>query len=162
LRAYFDTCVVSGVAKNELSDGDAEAVIRILESHKRGELQVVTSEVTAQEIAAIPKAAYRPKHEVIYNLLADVPSVPTSQLSVEMRMPEPAYVVHEDPLLSALRALRLDDGDLRHAFQAARNNVDFLVTVDRSTFVSRSEAIFKICHVRVITPTEFVRQHLKA
>jgi hypothetical protein len=74
LVAYLDTCIVSGLAKGDLAQADTEALLEVLQRHKHGAVSLVTSRVTKEEIDCIPKK-YRLPHEVIYNLLADLPVV---------------------------------------------------------------------------------------
>ena len=72
LTAYLDTCIVSGLAKEDLAQPDLEALLKGLQKHKNEALSLVTPRVTKEEIDHIPKE-YRLKHEVIYNLLSDLP-----------------------------------------------------------------------------------------
>ena len=59
---------------------------------------------------------------------------------------------HEDPLFTQLKDLLKDEGDARHAFQASRGSAQFLVTVDKRSFVSRASEVEAICGLLVLTP----------
>jgi hypothetical protein len=48
-----------------------------------------------------------------------------------------------------------DVGDAEHVFQAAKNNVDFLITVDSRSLLTRSSAVVTICGVHLVTPLAF-------
>jgi len=74
--AYLDTCIVSGLAKGDLSLAEEAALLRILQARKAGSVELFTSEVTREEISKIP-AEHRTIHFVIYGLLADVPLAKT-------------------------------------------------------------------------------------
>jgi hypothetical protein len=71
MRAYLDTCIVSGLAKGDLGPDEAAALLRILEARKLGRVELVTSNIANGKISRIPEA-HRTLHAVIYNLLADV------------------------------------------------------------------------------------------
>lgn len=75
MTAYVDTCIVSGLVKNELKPADKTALLCILTARETGEILLVTSEVTGLEIARISQE-YRAPHEAAYQLLARVPIAP--------------------------------------------------------------------------------------
>jgi len=160
LRAYLDTCIVSGLAKGDLTDADAAALLRILQAQKAGALDLVTSEVTSTELSAIPPE-FRMKHEVIYNLLADVPSAPTHQTDSGLTLMGVGGGRREEPLFTELKKVLPDLGDAAHVFQAARNSVSALITVDRRTFISRAAQIAQLCGVQVVGPAQFASVHLR-
>jgi hypothetical protein len=156
LVAYLDTCVVSGLAKGDLLAPDVDALLQILRDGKNGALRVVTSEVTASEIAGIPEE-FRLKHTVIYSLLADLPAIAEQRTNPGMPLLGVGGGRREDPLLTQLKALLPDEGDAKHVFQCARNSVQFLVTVDRKSFQSRANAVEQLCGVKIVGPVEFAR-----
>jgi hypothetical protein len=159
LRAYLDTCVVSGLAKGDLSPVDAAALLQILQARKAGAVDHVTSEVTAHELAAIPPD-FRMKHEVIYSLIADVPRVPTHRTDSGLMLMGMGGGTREDPLFTELKKLLPDVGDAAHVFQAARNSVAAIITVDKRSFLSRAEQVATLCAVAVMTPVQFAEIHL--
>ena len=75
-RAYLDTCIVSGLAKGDLTSDNVAALLCILEARKAGLVELFTSEVVREEISKIP-LEHRTRHSFIYGLLADVPSAST-------------------------------------------------------------------------------------
>lgn len=153
-RAYLDTCIVSGLAKDDLVPADASALLRILEARKAGRVELVTSDVANAEIKRIPEA-YRTRHAVIYNLLADVPTVATHRTDSGLTLMGVGGGRREDRLFTELKSLLPDVGDAEHVFQAAKNNVAFLITVDRRSFLSHSAAVARLCGVQLITPIAF-------
>ena len=77
LTTYLDTCIVSGLAKDDLKPDEQSALLRILKAWKRGSsLSLVTSQVAKDEIEKIPQA-YREKHETNYNLISKIPVAKT-------------------------------------------------------------------------------------
>jgi len=159
IKAYLDTCIVSGLVKGDLNKADEAALVCILQAGKAGVLELVTSDVTATELSQIP-AEHRLPHEAIYYLLADVRCAKTHRTDSGLMLMGVGGGRREDPLLAELRNLLPDDGDANHVFQAACNSVSALITVDRKSFLSRAEQIVRICGVRVVTPGDFVREHL--
>lgn len=150
-KAYLDTCIVSGLAKEDLAPLEQSAVMYLLQAHKQGELKLVTSAVTAKEISQIPEESRR-AHSVIYSLLSDVPSVvlsSTTSLSV-MGTPGPG---RDDPLFANLKCLLPDPEDAEHVFQAARNGVHYFVTVDRRTMLKHAAQVESLCGVKLVAPS---------
>ena len=79
-KSYLDTCVISGLAKEDIAQEEQKALLNILKEQKSGDLKLVTSDLTKRELENIPYE-YRQKHEVIYNLVADVPIAKNQQHS---------------------------------------------------------------------------------
>jgi hypothetical protein len=152
---YVDTCIVSGMAKGDLSAADLSALRRILEAREAGTIELVTSDVTKREIDQIPPQ-YRAPHEAIYELLARVPVAPshlTATRLVNTGVTQGAW--REDPLFGRLRNLLPDVADAEHIFQTARNGVDFFVTVDRRTILRHKAEVEAVCQLQLATPASF-------
>ena len=157
-RAYLDTCIVSGLAKGDLGSETQAALLRILEARKVGRVELVTSEVTRSELAAIPEV-HRGSHSAIYYLLADVPLAPA-----EYRIPpfKPAPMFRRrDKLLLALEALLPDAADASHAFQAARSMASYLITTDRRTMLKHADAVEALCNLKLVNPSQFENSVLR-
>lgn len=157
-RAYLDTCIVSGLVKDDLAKPEAEALQRILVARKRGAVSITTSAVTHDELSSIPEE-HRAPHELLYNLLDDVPAAPTHRTDSGLTLMGVGGGRREDPLLTQLRAILADEGDAQHVFQAARNGVEFLITADVRSFARHSEQLQELCGVRVVLPSQFVAIH---
>lgn len=67
IRAYLDTCIVSGLAKGDLTAENEAALLQILQARKNGSVELFTSEVARDEISKIP-IEYRTIHSIIYAL----------------------------------------------------------------------------------------------
>ena len=48
-----------------------------------------------------------------------------------------------------------DAADAEHTFQAARNGVDFFVTVDRRTILRHKAGVEAVCQLQLATPASF-------
>lgn len=136
-RAYLDTCIVSGLARGDLTLEDEAALLRILQARKSGAVELVTSEVVHAEISRIPEE-YRIRHSIIYDLLADVP-LATTHYKIPPFIPAPMFR-RRDPLLASLEDLLPDEIDAAHVFQAVKAGLPYLITVDRRTLAARSTA----------------------
>lgn len=154
LVAYLDTCIVSGLAREDLPPSETAALLRILRSRKRGELAVVTSAVARNEIERVPDH-HRTRHEVIYTLLADVPAAATHRTDSGLALLGVGGGRREDPLFSALKGILPDAADAEHVFQAAKNNVPFFITADVRTILRHAIAVEQSCGVKVLLPTQF-------
>lgn len=152
--AYLDTCIVSGLAREDLNASETAALLRILQARKRGEVAIVTSEVARNEIAQVPDP-HRARHEMIYNLLNDVPAAATHRTEAGLLLMGVGGGRREDPLFTALKAALPDAVDAEHVFQAAKNNVHFFITADRRTMVRHATPVEQLCGVKILTPIEF-------
>jgi hypothetical protein len=159
--AYLDTCILSGLAKEDLAAAETAALLRILQARKRGEITIVTSEVARDEIAQVPEA-HRSRHEMIYNLLNDVPLCATHRTDSGLLMMGVGGGWCEDSLFATLKTVLPDAADAEHVFQAAKNNVRLFITTDRRTMVRHAAAVEEVCGVKILTPTEFERAILSS
>jgi hypothetical protein len=156
LIAYLDTCIVSGLAKGDLAQPNLEALLKVLQKHKKRALSLVTSQVTKEEIDRIPKE-YRLQHEVIYNLLSDLPVARAFRTDSGLMLMGVGGGVRLHPMLAKLNALLSDEADARHLYQAARNDIRYFITTDARTILRRKTEIEEISQVVAISPTEFLR-----
>jgi hypothetical protein len=156
LIAYLDTCIVSGLAKGDLAHPDIEALLKVLQKHKKRALCLVTSQITKEEIDRIPQK-YRLQHEVIYNLLLDLPVARAFRTDSGLMLMGVGGGVRLHPMLAKLNTLLSDEADARHLYQAARNDVRYFITTDTRTILRRKAEIEEISQVIAISPTEFLR-----
>ena len=54
LSAYLDTCIISGLAQNDLDQGEANAMLELLRLNADGAVQLCTSAVALSELEKIP------------------------------------------------------------------------------------------------------------
>ena len=154
-KTYLDTCIVSGLAKGDLDESNQAALLRVLKARKRGDLEIVTSSVAADEINAIPPD-HRLEHEVMYNLLDDVHLAAKHQTHSGLTLLGAGGGRREHPMLRSLRALLPDENDAVHVFQAARNECRYFLTTDRRTILKYRDPIKECSEVEVVSPAELV------
>ena len=71
---YLDTNLMSGLVKEDLGPVELPALRELLRRRKAGEIILCTSHEASEELGRIPAAA-RARHEDIYMLIDDVPTV---------------------------------------------------------------------------------------
>jgi hypothetical protein len=154
---YLDTCLVSGIAKQDLRPVELDALHKLLVLRKGGEISLVTSHVTKEEIERLPATA-RGLHEGIYGLLDDVPEAQEFRTDSGLTLMGVGGGTREDPLLASIKAVLPDPDDARHVFQAARNAVDYFITDDQRTILRHADAIHERCQLAVVLPSQLVRR----
>jgi hypothetical protein len=132
-----------------------------LNARKHGEVSLVTSHITKAEIDRVPQA-YRPPHEVIYNLLADVPLARFWRVDLGLTLMNIGGGRRQDRLFISLQRLLPDAEDAKHVFQAAKNNVGFLITTDHPTLIRFASAIEQLCGVIMLSPVAFAQRMAQA
>ncbi|WP_447600563.1 hypothetical protein [Nitrospira sp. Nam80] len=154
LGAYLDTCVVSGLAREDLPDVELAAQDQILDAQKRRLISLVTSRVTKEEIEKIPQS-YRRKHQTIYNLLADIPVAKAFRRNKPWSLLPWDLGVRLQPMLAQLITTLPDEADARHIYQAAQNGVQYFVTTDYRTILAHRAKIERIAGIKAASPREF-------
>jgi hypothetical protein len=153
--AYLDTCIVSGLAKEDLKPEEQNALQDLLTKYKKGEIGLLTSEITREELRKIPND-YRILHEVIYNLLKDVPISQTHRTDPGLTLMGVGGGTREDPIFTKLKKILPGEDDARHLFQAAKNKVIYFLTTDSRTILKFKKEIEDITGVKAVTPLELL------
>ncbi len=163
MTVYLDNDVVSAIARGDKPE-EAEALAQLVGAFERGELELVTSEVTASEISRCRHKA-REDIQRTYERLGKVPLASRDQL-VGMRTEYGPYgttsntpIIQKDALFGDIRALGIDTVDAQHIFVAAKRGCTHFLTCDRRILV-RAHAIRALCGVVVQKPSEFVATSL--
>jgi hypothetical protein len=136
---YLDTVLIIGLADNDLPANEQDALTDLLARRKRGEIALFTSVVAREELDRHRSLEHR-IHDVIYDLIDDVPTV-TEQLPRAVTATAPvgsraiSPPVDDDRMLVELRQILPGDDDARHVFQAARNALDYFITCDHHTIL---------------------------
>jgi hypothetical protein len=78
VKAYLDNNIVSSIVKDDI-ESQSDALSRLLKAGDQGKVQLVTSEVTLEEIKRVP-SKYRPPLERTFHLLKKVPVVRWEEL----------------------------------------------------------------------------------
>jgi hypothetical protein len=154
----MDTCLVSALAKRDIPDAELEALDQILLRFEEGSITAVCSTAVGDELSKIP-AGYRGPH---LKQLQQFGSVPRSEPGARTRLTlvgvpggNPARLLW-DRLLAVLP----DQADAEHVFIAARNRVQYLITVDGRTLLKHRERVFDLTGVRLVTPSQFIHESL--
>jgi hypothetical protein len=108
-----------------------------------------------EEIDRIPEM-HRSKHEIIYNLLSNVPIAKAFRTDSGLTLMGVGGGVRLHPMLAKLNVLLPDEADARHIYQAAKNSVQYFLTTDARTILAHSEQIEDICQVKAVSPQMFV------
>jgi len=151
-KMYFDTCIVSGLAKNEFAVSRNEKIFEILKKYESKELDLVASELMEQEIAKIP-AQYRTPHQSLYLLLGKIPRV-GEILPNRMLLLGVGGGSRVNPVYKALREILPDETDAKHILTAMGNGCTHFVTVDERTIIRNREKIKPISEIKIVLPEE--------
>jgi len=154
MKAYFDTNIVSGIAKGDIEPEELRAAEQLLALFEDGKINLFTSHVTKNEIGKIP-LGYRTKHENVLRTLESLPTADYLALDI-MRLNPASLGVMQHTIFEKLLELLKDKEDAMHIFQSSQNDIVDFVTVDYKTILSKKKDIFNICGVDVACPTEFI------
>jgi hypothetical protein len=162
MKVYLDNNVVSSIVKDD-NKSQSYALTRLLEAYEQHKVEVVTSEITLEEIKRCPEC-FRPPLERTFRLLEKVPVVRWDEL-MGMNCYGDKYtwintpMIQNDPLYDALLSQGLEAVDARHVFVATKQTCDVFLTCDntrRTGILRRAAAIKKLCGVVVQKPSELV------
>lgn len=155
-RAYLDTCLVSALVKQDIGAAELEALERLIEMNRQGEVSLACSSVVEDELAKLPEHIAE-RHLRMLKRFQDLPKVRVGGVT---RLGA-AGIPTANPrrrLWERLRECLPDEPDAQHVFVAATNRFGFLVTVDRKTMLSRADAVRAACGVRLVSPTGMVAE----
>jgi hypothetical protein len=152
--AYLDTCVVSGLARNDFASAEREAMIELLRRYEVRSVDFVTSAVALSELEQIPSEHQTP-HLAVYHLLRKVRVL--SEPSFTRLGPSGLPMANPYHLTwSRIHAILPDDNDAKHVFQASQHRVDYFVTVDESTILKHKSALAVQAGIRAVKPSELL------
>jgi hypothetical protein len=158
VKVYLDNNIVSAIAKVD-TPSESSAIERLLKARDQARVELVTSEVTREEIQRYHESV-RPPVDDIYQRLAKVPIVRWDEL-VGMNSYSDALtcvntpMIENDPDYGKLLALGVKMIDARHIFVAVKNACDAVLTCDRGV-LHRAAGIEKIFGLVVQKPSDFV------
>jgi predicted nucleic acid-binding protein len=154
--AYLDTCVISGGLGRGDIHGQQEALRELLRLRKAGDIEIVTSHIALEEIQRSPQERRR-LDEDLYALLNDVPAAAEHRTDGGLMLLGVGGGQRPDPILIRLREILSDENDARHLFQAIKNGIDFFVTVDERTILSKADALSSVFGIQVLKPAELLQ-----
>lgn len=154
-KVYLDTCIISGLAKEDLPQKEQDALFQLLDLHDRGELSLVTSYITLTELEKIP-AEFRRRHEIFFRLIKKIPVSRAIWVNDKWTL-----VVgggkRVDPLFTRLKTILPDENDVYHVFQALKSNCFYFVTTDRRTILKHNIKLFmQFDEFMVMSPSEIM------
>jgi len=149
----FDTSVISGMVKQELSSIDSIAIRKVIEMAAEGRITIAASTVSKEEIEKIP-AAYRSSHSEAYEALGKLQAV-----SLWLDTTTSSASSSQHPEYVAIRAILRDENDARLAYQAKKAGAVAFVTVDRRTILNKASALAAE-GVTVASPSEYLSSTL--
>ena len=162
MKVYLDNNVVSSISKDD-NKTQSDALTRLLEAHEQHRVQLVTSEITLEEIRRCPEA-YRPPLERTFRLLEKVPVVRWAEL-VGINTYGDKYtwintpMIRNDALFDALLSLGLEAVDAQHIYVATKQTCAIFLTCDnsrRTSIIRRAAGIEQLCGMVVQMPSQLV------
>ena len=158
MKAYLDNNIVSAIARDD-TPAESDALDRLLEAKDAGRINLVTSELTLEEIKRYAGPA-RKRVERTFRLLEKVPVVRWDELLGmhsygDSRTWITNPLIQNDTLYDALLKLDLDSVDAQHVFVAAKHGCDIFLTCD-GPVLARAERIQELCGVVVQRPSDLV------
>ena len=158
MKIYLDNNVVSAIAKDDTA-GESDALDRLLEVYEQHKVELVTSEVTLQEIKRYAGPS-RKRVERTFRLLEKVPIVRWDELlgmhsHGDSRTWITSPLVQRDPIYDALLKLRLEEVDAQHLFVATKNTCAVFLTCDGGV-LARANNIRQLCQLDVERPSVLV------
>jgi predicted nucleic acid-binding protein len=157
MKAYLDNNVISAIAKND-TPTESDALKRLLKAYEEGKVDLVTSEVTLQEINKYHGSA---SVQETFQRVKKVPIVRWDQLIGTKSYGDErtwinAPVIHNDPVYGSLLNLGVKVVDAQHVFVATKNACDPFLTCDGG-ILHRAPAIKDVCGGLVVQkPSRFV------
>ena len=157
MKAYLDNNVVISIVKDD-TPAESNSLDRLLVAYENGKVDLVTSEVTHNEIKTYQGP--RQPYERTFRLLKKVSMVRWDEL-LGMNSFGDRYtwitspMIQNNPMYDKLLALGLETVDAQHLFVAAKSACEVFLTCDKR-ILARRDAIKTLCGVTVQKPSDFV------
>ncbi len=158
MKAYLDSNVVSAIAKDD-TPAESEALDRLLAASDVGAIDLVTSELTFDEIKRYSGTS-RKAVERTFRLLEKVPIVKWDELLGmhsygDSRTWITSPLIQNDPLYEALLSVGLSSTDAQHVYVSSRSGCGMFLTCDGGV-LARAADIQRLCEVEVQEPSVLV------
>jgi len=151
---YLDTCIVSGLARNDLTRLDAETLIKLLSRSSNGVVEFVTSAVALSELEKIPKK-YQIPHLAVYHLLRKVQALPEPSLTRLAPSATPMANPNRRIWLK-IQSILPDENDVKHVYQSINHHIDYFATVDESTILKYKSVLAVEVGVCAVRPSDLL------
>jgi predicted nucleic acid-binding protein len=158
LKVYLDNNVVSAIARDD-TPSESYSLDVLLSAYEHGKVELVTSEVTLDEI----KRYFGRERKVVertFRLLKKVLVVRWDEL-IGMNVYGDRYtwinspIIQNDRMYDDLLKLGLDTTDAQHLFVATKTACAIFLTCD-SQVLAKAAGIHKLCGLELLKPSEFV------
>ena len=161
MKAYLDNDVVSAIGKGDVPTPELTVLAELLALFEAKRLELVTSSVTATEIARY-KGSRKADIEQVWARLEKVPFIEDHEVvgshSYWDRFGGESYpLVQDDPTSSALRKMKLDRTDAHHLMLAIRAGCDRFITYDKG-ILSKSRQIETAFAIKAMRPGELLTE----
>jgi predicted nucleic acid-binding protein len=161
MKPYLDNDVVSAIGKGDVSPSEVAILGELLVLFEAGKLDLVTSSVTAKEIARY-KGSARLDIEQVYERLEKVPFIEDHEVlgfhSHWDRFGGESYpLVQDDPTSSALRKMQVGRTDAHHLMVAIRAGCDRFITYDRG-ILNKNHQIETAFAIKAMRPGELLTE----
>lgn len=161
MKPYLDNDIVSAVAKRDFPPAEMKSLEKLVALCGVQKLELMTSKVTALEIARY-KGAQKGAIEQVYASLAKVPFIEDHQVlgshSYGDRFGGVSYpLVQDDPTSSALWKMGLGRTDAHHLMLAIRAGCERFITYDNG-ILSRSLQIKTSFSIKAERPSNLLAE----
>ncbi|AXK38514.1 hypothetical protein [Crenobacter cavernae] len=159
-KAYLDNVLVCAIYSDD-QKGESAALVKILEAYDQHRLELVTSQVTKEEIDKCPEE-WKKKHNQTYDRLNKVKYVEAHELKgYNIQDNQFGFLasprMDDHPTFTRLQQIGLDENDAKHVMQAIESNCDVFLTCDKITILKyRSEIETEFPSIKLMLPSELV------
>lgn len=159
MKTYLDNNIVSAIAKDD-TEAESDALERLLAAKDAGKIDLVTSDLTLEEIKRY-EGPTRKRVERTFRLLEKVPVVRWDELLGmhsygDSRTWITSPLIQNDPTYDALLKLGVRSVDAQHVFVAGKHGCAVFLTCDGGV-LARAGGIQQLCGVVVQKPSVLVR-----
>ncbi len=148
-----DTCVISGIARNDMKPADAEAFCQMAGMVQRSELTIWASTVAREEIDKIP-AEYRQAHVREYEALKTIRTSNATWIDTDPNSTGFGTVVEHSDYQTICGILK-DENDARLVFQGKAGGVTDFVTVDYKSILNKTDELEQL-GIRAVSPEQYI------
>lgn len=162
---YLDSVLVCEIYSNDQKQEESAAFEAVMDSHSAGQLQLVTSQVTKDEIDQCPEE-WKKMHMKAYRLLTKVRYIPAQEhkgyASQSDQFGFTSWPIMDGhPTWVRLREIGLDEKDAHHVTLAIENQCDWFLTCDKRTILARRAEIEKAFPaIKLMLPSELMSSNL--
>jgi hypothetical protein len=161
LKVYLDHEMISAKGKKDMPPAEQAALEAIDRAANVDKCELVTSKVSAEEIA-LYKGKAKPAIELVYQAMPKVPYTERQKLLGNNSFGDQytwisSPMIEDNPKWLSIRQLGLADKDAPHVMLASQASCEVLLTGDGG-LLHRAAAILKQEKLRVMKPTALCKE----